>query len=152
MNKTDLVFRDFTRRHSPVPCRGLAVRALRAARPYLKVSPGKTAEVSVTVVGTARMRALNRRWRKVDKPTDVLSFPLPMRPIQGYTAISLGDIFVCPDVVRAKAKASGTAYRKQMKWTLVHGLLHLAGYDHEKGVTAAKKMNAAERRILKRMG
>ncbi len=131
--------------------RALVVRAVRAAWPLLKIPTGHTAELAVTAIGPARIRALNRRWRRVDKPTDVLSFALHMRPIAGYTAVSLGDLFICPAVVRAKARAAGRPVREQMAWTVVHGLLHLAGYDHERGPRAAARMAAAERSVLKRI-
>ena len=152
MKDLDLVYRDLTRQHSPVPCRGLAVRAFRAAKPHLRLPRGTTAELSVTLVGPARMRALNKRYRRHDEPTDVLSFPLPGPRIRGYTAVSLGDLFICPAIVRAKAVQWGRPMRTQMKWTLVHGLLHLAGYDHERGPRGAARMASLERTILRRLG
>lgn len=127
------------------------MRALRAALPWLNVPAGHTAELGVQVVGPARMRAVNRRWRRRDEPTDVLAFPLSGPRIRGYTAVSLGDLFICPAKVRAKAEAWGNPAREQMRWTVVHGLLHLAGYDHEKGPAAARRMAALEQTILKRM-
>ena len=148
--RLDLVYREYVR--ETIPCRGLVVRAVRVAWPLLRVQRGKTAELAVTIVGPARMRALNRKWRKVDRPTDVLSFPLQQPAIAGYTAVSLGDLFICPSVVRAKARAWGRPVRAQMKWTIVHGLLHLAGYDHERGARRAARMAAEERRLLKRIG
>ena len=146
----DLVYREQVR--DTVPCRGLVVRAVRAAWPLLKVPRSHTAELGVTIVGQARMRGLNKRWRKVDRPTDVLAFPLQQPKIAGYTAVSLGDLFICPAVVRAKARDWGRPVRTQMKWTIVHGLLHLAGYDHERGKARAARMAALEKRLLKRIG
>jgi probable rRNA maturation factor len=149
MKDLDLVFRDMTR--GTMPRRGTVVRAFRAAKPWMRVPTKHTAELGVQIIGLGRMRALNRRYRKVDRPTDVLSFPLHQRPIRGYTVVSLGDLFICPAVVRAKAKAEGRALRAQMEWTVVHGLLHLAGYDHEKNAAAAGRMAAVEQRILKKL-
>lgn len=149
MRTLDLAFRDSTR--GAMPWRGLVLRAFRAARPWLRIPKGYTVELGVQIIGPTRMRALNRRYRKVDKPTDVLSFPLHQRPIQGYTAVSLGDLFICPAVVRAKAKVCDRSIRAQMQWTVVHGLLHLAGYDHEKNAAAARRMAARERTIVRRM-
>jgi probable rRNA maturation factor len=145
----DLVYRDRT--GGTMPCRSLTVRAFKAARPYLKLPKGKTAELSVTVVGPARMRALNRRYRKTDRPTDILSFPLRTPAIAGYTSVSLGDLFICPAVVRAKAALWERPVRVQLAWTLVHGLLHLAGYDHEKSAAAARRMTSVETKILKKL-
>lgn len=149
MKDLDLVFKDTTR--GTTSYRGLVVRAFDAAKPWLKIPKGHTAELGVQLIGPARMRALNRQWRHVDAPTDVLSFPLLQRPIQGYTAVSLGDLYICPAVVRAKAKADGRPVTDQMQWTIVHGLLHLAGYDHEKRPAAARRMASLERNILKKI-
>jgi rRNA maturation RNase YbeY len=144
----DLVYRDSTRRRDPALSRSVSVRVLRAALPFLKVPKRKVPEVSVNVVGSRRMRTLNRTWRGVDKPTDVLAFPLSQPEVTGYTHITLGDVFVCPSVVRVKAKRMGNVYRRQMQWTLAHGFLHLAGYDHERSARAAREMAAAEADIL----
>jgi len=145
----DLVYRNLVREN--IPCRGLVVRAVRAAWTLLKVPRGMTAELAVTLVGPTRMRSLNRRWRRTPRATDVLSFPLQHARIAGYTAVSLGDLFICPSVVRAKARAWGRPVRAQLKWTIVHGLLHLAGYDHERSSRAAARMAAAERNIMKKL-
>lgn len=125
-------------------------RVCTAALPYLKVPHGRTAEVSIVLVGTARMRTMNRRYRRKDKSTDVLSFPLPTRPIKGYTAISLGDLFISPADVARKAVQAGRPVRAQMAWTVVHGLLHLAGYDHERSAREARNMAALEKKILRK--
>lgn len=143
----DLVLRDTTR--GLLGYQRVVRRAVRAALPSLRVPKGMTAEIGITLIGPARMRALNRRWRKVDKSTDVLSFPLPAQKIAGYTAVVLGDLFICPSVVRAKASASGTTVELQLAWTVVHGLLHLAGYDHERSAREAQRMARAEQRILR---
>ncbi len=124
-------------------------RICDAAAPYLGTPRGRRAEVGISLIGPVAMRSLNRKYRKVDKSTDVLSFPLHMRPITGYTAISLGDLFISPRDVAAKAADTGKTVREQMAWTVVHGLLHLAGHDHELGPARARKMFALESKILK---
>ncbi len=110
--------------------RAFVLRVCNAAEPRLKIPKGHTAEVGITFIGPRAMRTLNKKRRNVDASTDVLSFPLHMKPITGYTAILLGDLFICPGVVRAKAAQSGRSVREQMAWTIVHGLLHLAGFNH----------------------
>ena len=117
---------------------------IKVAEPYLKIPRRHTAELGIVLVGPSRIRALNTKWRHINKVTDVLSFALPMRTIAGYTAVSLGDLFICPAVVREKAAASGSSLRDQMTWTVVHGLLHLAGYSHV-------RMAGVEQKILKRL-
>ena len=128
--------------------KALVMRVVRATVPHLALPAGSTLECGVVVVGSARMRTLNAKWRGKDVPTDVLSFPLPAPAIDGYTRVSLGDLFICPAVVRQRARAWGTTVRYQMMWTIVHGLLHLAGHDHEKGAAAAQRMEALEQTIL----
>jgi probable rRNA maturation factor len=146
----NLVFNNRTK--SRVYGRAFFAHVFRAAQPYIRPARGLRAEVGVTLVGPTAMRTLNRTRRKVDKATDVLSFPLHMKPISGYTAVLLGDLFMCPDTVRKHAVLSGRPVRSQMAWTAIHGLLHLAGYDHEKSATAAKNMFALERKILLTLG
>lgn len=134
-----------------VPSRAFFARVCAAAESALKIPKGHQAEVGITLVNPVRMRTLNRKRRGVDKATDVLSFPLHMEPIRGYTAVLLGDLFICPDVVREHAQESGLSVSDRMAWTIVHGLLHLAGYDHETSPVAAKRMFALEKRILKKL-
>ena len=121
--------------------KAFVLRVCNAAESHLKIPKKHHAEVGVVFVGPMAMRTLNRKRRGVDASTDVLSFPLHTKPITGYTAILLGDLFICPSVVRAKAKESGQSVQRQMAWTIAHGLLHLAGYNH----TA---MQPHEQRIL----
>lgn len=145
----DLVLHNRTT--SRVPSRAFCVRVCSAAESSLHIPKGHTAEVGITFIGPRAMRTLNRTRRDIDRATDVLSFPLHMEPITGYTSVLLGDLFICPDVVRAHATEAKMSLRDRMAWTVVHGLLHLAGYDHETGEKDMKAMMAVERRILKRL-
>ncbi len=146
----DLVLHNRTK--SRVYGRAFFARVLRAAEPHLKLKKGVSAEVGVALIGPRAMCSLNRTRRKVDAVTDVLSFPLHMKPISGYTAILLGDLFICPDAVRDHAAKSGKSVRAQMAWTAIHGLLHLAGHDHERSAAAARKMFSLEQKILTTLG
>lgn len=146
----DLVFHNRTK--SRAYGRAFFARVCRAAQPHLRIPKGHRAEVGITLIGPTAMRTLNRTRRKVDVATDVLSFPLHMKPISGYTAVLLGDLFICPDTVRRHAAQSDRSVRSQMAWTAVHGLLHLAGHDHEKSTAAARKMCTLERKILTTLG
>lgn len=152
----DLTFRNTT--HDQGCTKALVRRIFAAAMPFLGLSRGHSIELAIMVIGSARMRALNKKWRKIDRPTDVLSFPLHMRPIKGYTAVSLGDIFVCPMVVRRKAKEESRPVREQMRWTILHGILHLAGYDHPDAERSGprlkhrgEQMFRLEQKILQRL-
>ena len=123
-------------------------RICDAAAPYLSVPDGHTGEVGISLIDEEQMRALNLQHRHKDASTDVLSFPLPTQPIPGYTAVSLGDLFISPSDVARKAQEQGRTVDEQMAWTVVHGLLHLVGYDHEISSEAAEKMFTLEQTIL----
>jgi probable rRNA maturation factor len=89
------------------------------------------------------MRALNRRWRGKDQPTDVLSFP------QHGTAI--GDVVISLETARSQAREGGWSLSAELRRLLAHGLLHCLGHDHHTRA-AARRMAAAERRLLGRDG
>lgn len=104
------------------------------------------AEVSVLLVGNRGMRNLNARYRGQDKVTDVLSFPMGGGPDMPCEV--LGDIVIC--VPRAVSQASdyGVTAGEEIRRLLVHGLLHLLGYDHEVGPYQKKKMMTRERELI----
>jgi probable rRNA maturation factor len=105
-------------------------------------------EIAVRVVDRDEIRALNRRYRQQDKVTNVLSFPAG--PIDGLPAGSrrpLGDVVVCAGVVAEEAKAQGKRLEDHWAHMLVHGTLHLMGFDHENDTDAAE-MEALEVVIL----
>jgi len=88
----------------------------------------RTALVSVSFVGRERMRSLNARWKGRNEPTDVLAFALT-----GPDGARTGDIYICPWVAAREARARGLPLRQELKRLLVHGVLHLLGYDHPEG-------------------
>ena len=111
-------------------------------------------EVSVRIVDEAEIQSLNRDYRGFDKPTNVLAFParlddLPGLPETGQTL--LGDLIVCAPVVAREAAEQGKTPVAHWAHMLVHGFLHLLGYDHERDEDAAT-MEAAEIRILEAAG
>jgi probable rRNA maturation factor len=110
---------------------------------------GSGREVSVLLVGERRSRTLNAQYRGRDRSTNVLSFPAP--PISARSAGSLGDLVICPMVLRAEARAQHKAVRAHWAHMVVHGLLHLLGYDHE-GDRDAQRMERREVRVLRRLG
>jgi probable rRNA maturation factor len=101
-------------------------------------------ELSVLLVGERQGRALNARYRGKDYATNVLSFPATVGG-------ALGDLVICPAVVRAEARAQGKRVRAHWAHLFVHGLLHLAGYDHERRADAAR-MERREISVLRRLG
>ena len=117
-------------------------RAITAAR------EGAHAEVSVRIVDAGEMRALNRDYRGKDRPTNVLSFPAgDLDGLPDDEPEPLGDIVVCASVVRDESAGQGKAIRDHWAHMLVHGALHLMGYDHE-AEADAQAMEALETRIL----
>jgi probable rRNA maturation factor len=90
-------------------------------------------DFAILLTGDRRIRGLNRQYRHQDKPTDVLSFPsadgetLP----QGLEEVTLGDIVISVDTAQRQARERGHGLEKELKILVLHGLLHLLGYDHE---------------------
>ena len=105
---------------------------------------GVRGTVTVRYVGEAEGRRLNREFRGKDYATNVLSFPYCAKPLEG-------DIVICAPVVAREARTQGKNVRMHHAHMLVHGLLHLAGFDHERG-REAQKMESRERAILARLG
>lgn len=106
------------------------------------------------------IRAINRRWRGKDKPTDVLSFP-QMTPAElrklgeearrGRSAPwCLGDVVISLERAREQARKHGRTYRQEIRALLVHGVVHLLGYDHEISPGEARRMRRLERALLTR--
>jgi probable rRNA maturation factor len=103
----------------------------------------------VELAGAVSMRRLNRRFRGKDRVTDVLSFPAP----QVFRARGvLGELVICPPVLRRQAARLGHAPARELEVLLAHGLLHLLGFDHERGARQASVMRAWEARLLGRSG
>lgn len=109
----------------------------------------KSLQVSVTYVNSAEMTKLNSRYRKKRKPTDVLSFPAP---ISFQLSAELGDIVICENVAKKQAKQRGHSLKDEATILLVHGILHLIGYDHERSLEDAESMKRAEGKILGALG
>lgn len=118
------------------------MESIQVANPNLH--PGS--ELSLTFCDEERMRELNRQWRSVDSSTNVLSFPIansgsdPLGPL-------LGDILVGFELVEQEAKREGKVFEHHLAHLIVHGILHLFGYDHNEAEDA-EIMEQLERRIL----
>jgi|GEM_PF-1233077 len=104
--------------------------------------PGRGGQIGVILVGTDRIRALNRDFRGNDRPTDVLSFDLSDTPDEIE-----GEIYISVDAARAQAEEAGCAFSEELARLVVHGALHLAGYDHHSPADG-RRMAAATRRWL----
>jgi probable rRNA maturation factor len=110
-------------------------RFVRRAQTLAKVQ----GEVDVLISGNQRLRQLNRRFRRKNKPTDVLSFPRP----------SGGDIAISAPIARDNARLYGHSLAEELKILVLHGMLHLAGYDHESDNGRMARVEARLRSQLK---
>jgi probable rRNA maturation factor len=104
------------------------------------------AEVTVLLVERSAMASLKEKWLGESGPTDVLAFPMDDQPSDDEPYI-LGDIVICPDVAREQAATAGHDVGAEVDLLLVHGFLHLMGYDHVKP-QEARSMRHRERKIL----
>jgi probable rRNA maturation factor len=106
-------------------------------------------DLTVRIVGGGESRSLNRRYRHQDKPTNVLSFPSTLASVEGRRP--LGDLVVCAPVVSREARDQDKAREAHWAHMIVHGTLHLLGYDHER-TRDAQRMERREVRILSGLG
>ncbi len=128
----------------------LVDRALAACRTAELPAIAEDAEVSLVFTDDARVRALNRQYRDKDRPTNVLSFPAaPLAP--GRLGPLLGDIVIARETIAAESRAQGLDFADHLTHLIVHGFLHLLGYDHENDGEAAV-MERLETAILGRLG
>jgi rRNA maturation RNase YbeY len=111
----------------------------------LRVLGADDADLSILLTDDAEIQALNRRFLRKNRPTDVLSFPMEERGVLGDVAISL-------ETARIQAREQGHDILAEVTVLLAHGILHLCGYDHERGPAQVRRMRARERRLLAAAG
>jgi probable rRNA maturation factor len=121
---------------------GVARLVRKAAR---AAAGNRKRSLTIALADDKRVRALNARHAKKDKPTNVLSYPSNER---GF----LGDVVLARQTVWREAKQQRKTPSAHVSHLVVHGTLHLLGYDHETSDADAERMEARERRILKRLG
>ena len=109
------------------------------------------ASVAILLTSDAEVRRLNAQWRGIDQPTNVLSFPAHEAPGDLEQVDNLGDIALACETVLREAAEQGTTAAHHLQHLVVHGLLHLLGYDHE-ATDDAVEMEALEVEILARLG
>ena len=117
--------------------RGRTVRADRLRRWLVEVAPGSTrGELSLVMVSDRKMRALNLKFRGVDRATDVLSFPMAAETqsaeLSSVAEQYLGDVVIATGVAERQARNAGHRLGYEHRRLALHGLLHLLGYDHER--------------------
>ncbi len=137
--------------------RGLIRRAIGQALKYEQFP--LDAEISVTLTDNESIHILNREHRNVDRPTDVLSFPMyeaeDIDEIYDQDEADepcvLGDIVLSLEKARAQAEEYGHSFEREVAFLCVHSVLHLLGYDHELGEEEEKDMFARQEKVLKKM-
>ncbi|MFL6207891.1 MAG: rRNA maturation RNase YbeY [Pyrinomonadaceae bacterium] len=115
----------------------------------LKVIPANGAGVTVAFVSDRAMRELNRRWRGKRGTTDVLSFPAGQDEFERRAGATLGDVVISVERAARQAAEHGLTLDEEIAQLILHGLLHLCGYDHE---TDDGEMSALELRLRRRLG
>jgi rRNA maturation RNase YbeY len=113
----------------------------------------RSAEVGLVLTGDAEIRRLNRRYRGINQPTDVLAFALREDPFflypMGLHPHLLGDVVISVPTARRQATEQGHSLEQEIVALMIHGLLHLMGYDHERSQAAARAMKRKERELFK---
>lgn len=126
--------------------RRLIKKAIAASLSYEGFS--RPAEVSVTVVDNEAIREINREHRGIDRPTDVLSFPMFDEDFGDGEDAILGDIVLSLEKAVEQAEAYGHSLRREIAFLTVHSVLHLLGYDHEEGKAEESEMFSRQEAIL----
>ena len=129
----------------------LATRLTRSGRRLLRALERSDSELSVLLVSDRVMRQLNRDWRGRDRPTDVLSFSQH----EGAGAAPrelLGDVVIAVPTAKRQAEERGETLLAASERLLIHGVLHLLGYDHERSEAEAQRMQRRERRLASVLG
>jgi probable rRNA maturation factor len=132
-------------RKLPVECERWQTFATEASRTLPVAASG----VTVAFVSDRAMRDLNRMWRGKRATTDVLSFPAEPAKFEKLAGLNLGDIVISIEQAARQAKEHGLSFENEIAQLILHGLLHLSGYDHE---TDRGEMNRLELKLRKRLG
>jgi probable rRNA maturation factor len=134
-------------RQSRVKVRKLLLRSV--ARKILSASGCPDARLSVLIVDDAAIREINRDWLGKDRPTNVISFAMQEGEGCGVQVGLLGDVVISAETAARDAREAGTPVEHELCFLLLHGTLHLLGYDHERGTAAeARRMEAREQELF----
>lgn len=108
-----------------------------------------SSELSVAIVGDRIIRTLNRDYLEKDRPTNVISFSMQEGEFGAVNPELLGDVVISADTTAREAEESGISFWERLVFLLMHGILHLTGYDHERsGEEEARRMDAKEQEIF----
>jgi rRNA maturation RNase YbeY len=124
-------------------------RLKKIADAVLDMVGEKEAELSLALIGEREMRKLNAKYRGQDYPTDVLSFPAEKNLAPGTKL--LGDVIISVTKAASQAKERGRSLDQELATLLIHGIVHLLGYDHERSAQEARRMKRLENKIYRRL-
>ena len=125
-------------------------RALKKiAQAILDLIGQAEAELSLALIGNAEMQKFNAQYRRKDYPTDVLSFPTDETLPVGYRV--LGDVIISVQMARQQAKERDRTTDEEMVTLLIHGIVHLLGYDHERSAKDARVMKRLENKVYRQL-
>ena len=120
------------------------------ARKALQALGLTNAELSILIVNDSRMRGLNLMYRGKDRTTDVLAFSMKEGKYSGINPDILGDIVISANTAKKQAEENVHGLYDEIALLLIHGILHLTGYDHERGKKEELRMRKKERELLNR--
>lgn len=127
--------------------RGLVRRAVNATLKYEDFE--KECEISVTFTDNEKIHKLNLEYRQVDRPTDVLSFPLFDEEFDEEEPYALGDVVLSLEKAASQAEEYGHSFEREVAFLVVHSMLHLLGYDHETSEEDEKEMFFRQEEVMK---
>ena len=106
-------------------------------------------EISILFIGDQRIRELNHQFRDIDLPTDVLSFPQILAgELEVSGALVLGDVAISLETARRQSEEHGLSFEEELTLLLIHGILHLLGYDHEVSDQEEERMRSKTRELF----
>ncbi len=123
----------------------LAEKDIKRAVDLALAGAKKTGEINVAFVDSTKMRKLNKEYRHKDKPTDVLSFAYH----ENAKGPVIGDVIICPAYAKNDSAEQGVPYAEQLRRLIVHGTLHVCGYDHIKDADAEIMLPLQEKVVTK---
>ena len=123
----------------------------RTARELVTALGRPEAELSVLLVDDRHIARLNREFLQREGPTNVIAFPMQEGRFAGLTPNLMGDVVISVDTAAREADRAGIAFERRLIELLVHGVLHLCGYDHEHDPAQARRMSAKSRALMRKL-
>jgi len=108
----------------------------------------EASEVSIVIVGDEEITRLNRQYLRRNRPTNVIAFPMASGDPVALPFHLLGDVVISAETAKRQAEAAGRKTGEEILFLMIHGVLHLLGYDHEKNAEERRKMEAKERELF----